>query len=226
MTLPRLTALLTLAAAVPALMPAPLAAQQVAPSLPGGRRATPPPCPAVSLSPATAEVEVGEVLQFDVIADFTCDPTVGGSIDVVWDPGFFEFVAWQLLSPADALVERQGDVNAELGVIDAAGFIVSLLPTRPFAGPATIGSLVLRPTRSGQSTVTVGGDDTVPPETFGPWFSARPGFPELTVNYAGAQVQAGARTPLPAWATMLLGALCLAIAARVTVPPLRAMRRA
>ena len=75
----------------------------------------------VSLAP-DSEVLVGEEFSLTLSMDFTDEPTLGGGIDIAWDPAFFTLVSWEAVPFGDPAFSREGIVDQESGYIEGFAF--------------------------------------------------------------------------------------------------------
>lgn len=75
----------------------------------------------VSLTP-DSEIRIGEEFSLTLTMDFTDEPTLGGGIDIAWDPALFSLVSWEVIPFGDPGFSREGDINQEAGYIDGFAF--------------------------------------------------------------------------------------------------------
>lgn len=66
----------------------------------------------VGLSPSTASAAPGDTISFDIVANFDDDPTLGGGIDVFFDPTALAFSSYTFADIGDADFARPPDVFA------------------------------------------------------------------------------------------------------------------
>lgn len=158
----------------------------------------------VSLVPASQSVMVGESLTVLVNFDFRGDPTLGGGVDVFYDPAVLEFSAFAFgtgagLDPGYNRKpdEKKGAGDRALGELDALGF-------GNFAGltgPGAVGELSFLAIGPGKVTLELAVNDSVA----GGFYSAGSYNPQQVI-FVGAEVQVSA-VPLPAAGWLVLSAL-------------------
>ena len=135
----------------------------------------------ISLMPAdVSDVGVGDVLSFDVIADFSDDPTIGGGFDVFFDNLALGFVSWAATPLGDPDFAREPDIFAGLleGIAfgDFGGVSGGIVGTLVFEVLAGLGE--------GMTTRIGVGSNAFPA---GPFVSATT-FGVQDVDYTGASV--------------------------------------
>lgn len=180
---------------------------------PGGEAVAPPRAPGgevfLWLAPDTAGGMAGEALSFDVLADFTADPTLGGAFDVTLSGPFEGSFSWSFASSTigdDPLLRRAPETsNRGLTGIAVGSF-------DGFTGPGVVGTLTLVPSGGGTGTLALG------PSDVSPWVSAVT-FDILTPTYgeAALAVMPGETVPLGTVPLILLALLlssCASLAAR------------
>ena len=148
----------------------------------------------LSVQPSYA---IGEVVAMDLMIDFTGTPTIGGGVDVFFDPSGLEFKSWTAELLGDATFKRNPDVlSGELNGIafgDFAGLPVT----------AKVGTVEFKVLQLGSWLVDLEANDA----PAGPFYSATD-FSLLSVQYADTTVIVNA-VPIPS-AVWLFGSALLA----------------
>ncbi len=121
--------------------------------------------PTILMTPlVTGEVEVGDLVSFAVDMDFTSEPTLGGGIDIVYDPTVLEYVSTTHSGVGQpqfqSLPVPQDGVLVGLGAADLAG-----LPPTSLLGVVTFEVLEPMCATTALTPRTAGAP-------IGPWFSA------------------------------------------------------
>jgi hypothetical protein len=160
----------------------------------------------VSLAPATQSVAPGDPVVLTLGFDFTGDPTLGGGVDVFYDPTVLDFVSFVFGTRAGldpgynrAPDDKAGPGGVALGELDGLGF-------GNFAGltgPGTVGQLNFLAIGPGTAEVTLAENDS-----FAGGFYSASTFGPQAVTFVGAEVEVQA-VPLPAAAWLLASALGL-----------------
>lgn len=133
---------------------------------------------------------VGDLMAFDIVMDFTDDPTVGGWYDVYYTPDTLRFEAWELVPFGDR--SFSGAPYFLDGLLQDAGFG----SFDGLTGPATVARV---------SFTFLGGPIATMNLFAGHLPFIRPDFVTANenVDYGGATI----RTPLPGAAWFLLSAV-------------------
>jgi len=145
----------------------------------------------------STDVQTGDTIAFDVVIDFSDEPTLGGSFDVVWDASALEFVQLDYIPLGE--FTREPDLTA--GQLFAWGF-------GDFAGVSgvhVLGTLefVVLPTMGSTTSIEIGCSGLQ--SCF--FFSSEDFVTPIDVEYGTADIR---RVPLPASGPLLLAALaCL-----------------
>lgn len=133
---------------------------------------------------------VGDLIDFDIVMDFTDEPTIGGGFDVFFTTDSLQFESWESLNIGDG--PRQPRIYEQLGLIEDAAFG----SFNPLTGPATlarvsfiflggpVGTVELAQSQYG---VFIGADFITP----------------IDVDFGSATI----RTPLPGAAWLLMSAM-------------------
>ncbi len=154
----------------------------------------------VSLTPAFQTGLVGDVVELELVMDFTDDPTLGGGIDIFYDDGLLSFASFVFspeLGDDPALRRLPDELDGELNGL-AFGNIDGL------SGPSTVGTLSFTALGEGTSPLTMAQNEGPPPEDNpGPFVSAST-FEPQDVVFENASVSI---VPLPAALWLLLAAL-------------------
>lgn len=150
------------------------------------------------------EVTVGEEFTITLAMDFSGDPTLGGGVDVLWDPLLLDLVSWDPLPFGDPDFGRIGDIDAQGGFVDGFAFG----DFNGLEGPADVATITFVALTAGTTAVMPRGDDTVGAMLAGCFVSAVT-FQCQAVSFAdaGVVISEGAVVPLPSAAWLLLTAL-------------------
>jgi len=151
----------------------------------------------VSLVPGAGSTValINDIVNFDVVIDFSADPTLGGGIDIAWNPGVLTFAGWSYASSTvgdDPGFRADGAISPGSYIGQAVGDFIGLTS-------GTIGTISFMAIGTGVSPIIV--SDTI--SIAGPWVSIST-FQPQTVDYTGSDVEV---VPLPAAAWLLLGGL-------------------
>jgi hypothetical protein len=153
----------------------------------------------ISLTPNSTSALIGQLISLDINMDFRDAPTLGGGIDVTFNPAllrFDGFVAAPLGDPslANAPTLVAPGVLSSLGFADFGGL----------TGPALVGTLTFAALALGNATISLAADVG---GAYGPFFSF-PGGIQQVVSFAGTTVDIAAVTvPIPASLPLLLSAV-------------------
>jgi hypothetical protein len=157
----------------------------------------------VKFSPDVLEVLVGETVGLDIVADFSSDPTIGGGVDILFDPTRLAFAGFAflgtglVLDPSFSRAPTAGGAGELLGL--GFGNFAGV------GGPGTVGTVSFEALAPGSSTVSLRVNDGrvgMP----GAFFSAA-SFSEQTALFGSAQVTAVSSVPLPGALGLLASAL-------------------
>jgi hypothetical protein len=155
----------------------------------------------IGLDPANASGAIGDSFSFNVVVDFTGDPTLGGGFDVMFDSAVLGFVSYDASTcnvNCDAGFGRAPDVSD--GLLSGIAFG----QFNGITGPGIVGTVTFAAIGSGVGSISL--SDTAN-AIVGPFVSAVT-FAVQDVEYSGATVDvAGAQIPLPAAAWLLIGGL-------------------
>lgn len=131
----------------------------------------------------------------DVLMDFTGDPTLGGSLDIFYDPAIMSFVSFDFST---------NDLTLDLG-FSRVPDVISLNKLEELAfsggiggitGPVTVGTLVFQTIARGDFTLSMA--DTTNIIAGSRFISATDFFTNQTVIYGMADVSVGASVvPVP-----------------------------
>ncbi|MEM9387837.1 MAG: hypothetical protein AAGA68_22480 [Pseudomonadota bacterium] len=159
------------------------------------------------------EVTVGEQFTITLAMDFTDEATLGGGVDVLWDPQLLELVSWDPIAFGDPDFGRVGDIDAVAGFVDGFAFG----DFNGLEGPADVATITFVAFAAGSTSVMPRGDDTVGGMLAGCFVSAVT-FQCQSVSFGDASVviSDGAVVPLPSAAWLLLSALGTASGLRLT----------
>jgi Dockerin type I domain len=150
----------------------------------------PPPPPAVYLQPETQDVTVGDLVPVDIYWDFTGDATLGGGMDVIWDPNAFSLfsVVFDANPDFDPAFTRLGDFSPGLIESLATGSFDGLAG----AGPLYIATVTLRALEPGDFDVMTAETNGIA----GPFVSVLgQTYPDL--SFGGAMVHTNPGPPQP-----------------------------
>ena len=122
----------------------------------------------VSLVPTSPIVGIvaGDIVSFDIVMDFTSDPTIGGGFKITFDPSALQFDSVNRnAAVGDPDFSRDPDFNFGVGVLEngAVGGFNALPDT------AVIGSISFLALSSASSIVSITDTST---DLGGPWVSA------------------------------------------------------
>ncbi|MDF1556106.1 MAG: hypothetical protein P1P84_23750 [Deferrisomatales bacterium] len=153
-----------------------------------------------ALLPPTQEVMVGDTVTLGVTMDFSTDPTVGGGLDIFYDPA--------VLSYQDFVFATE--LNFDFGftgapVLVSPGVLQNLYIGNfsGLAGPALVGTLTFSADAMGTSLLTMADSALAAADGgAGPFYSAAT-FAEQVVDYTGAEVNVNV-VPIPG-SVLLLG---------------------
>ncbi len=154
----------------------------------------------VFLEPLSAQptYRIGEVVALDLKIDFTDGPTIGGGVDLFFDPSGLKFKSWTAELLGDATFRRSPDeLSGELNGIAFGDF--AGLPLTAKVG--TVEFIVLQ---TGSWLVDLEANDA----PAGPFYSATDSS-LLSVQYADTTVIAH-QVPIPSAALWLFGSAVLA----------------
>ncbi|MEM9387576.1 MAG: calcium-binding protein [Pseudomonadota bacterium] len=150
----------------------------------GGARRVQADCPSIRFEPSATEAMEGEAFTLTVVADFSCEATLGGGVDLRWDEGVLELVSWDPTPPGDQRLSRPGDIGP--GFIDGYGF-GDLFGV---SGVVEIGSITLQPIDGSAGALTpveLGPDDLLGEQIAGDFYSAVT-FAIQEVAFEGSEV--------------------------------------
>ena len=154
----------------------------------------------VSLIPSFQAPLVGDLVELEVVMDFTDDPTIGGGIDIFYDSSIlgFESFAFSSTLEDDPDFRRLPDnLDGELNGLAFGDFL-------GLSGPSTVGTLTFVALGQGTSMLTMAQNEGPPPEDNpGPFVSATTFLPQ-DVEFHNASVSV---VPLPATFWLLLAAI-------------------
>jgi len=153
----------------------------------------------LSLDPSNDVAAPGDTVSFDILYDFTADPTLGGGFDVFFDDSVLDFVSWTNtcnLGACDPGFSRDPDISAGLlsGIAfgNFGGLTAGLLGTLVFGVDAGAAA--------GVTALTIA--DTLD-NAVGPFVSAIT-FAVQTPEYSGAEIEIMPGMPVPEPATWML----------------------
>ena len=121
----------------------------------------------VRLEPASPGIviQIGDIVPFDLLMDFSADPTIGGGVDIQFNPDVLTFVSFTFnpAFPTDPAFTRQPDVMAggalnSLGFGSFSGLSSGRVGTFEFqgSGAGTTGIELLGDGRPGDTAVVAG----------------------------------------------------------------------
>ncbi len=156
---------------------------------------------------------LGEAVSLDLMMNFAADPTLGGGVEIHYDPTRLDFGSWDFNDGSDpvndpfpdddslSLVLAPGDTHAgHPQPVEPGRIILGFGNFVPLAGPFRVGTLALETLGiTGPTFVNLVGND-IPA---GDFLSANTFAPQVPV-LQGAEVNI---IPLPAAVWMLLGGL-------------------
>lgn len=149
----------------------------------------------ISLLPSTPIAAPGDTVSFDLLYDFSADPTLGGGIDFTWDPSVLSYAGLSFLCgppDCDPGFHNPGDSST-------AGSLLSFAVGNfnGIAGPlvvATLDFMIDAAAAAGVTTLTMADTTGVA----GPFVSATTFAPQQ-VDYFGAEIE----VPEPATLALL-----------------------
>lgn len=129
----------------------------------------------IVLSPSAVEVDVGDTISLDLIADFSDDPTIGGGVDIKFDSTSLQFESWVAAGLGIPDFVREPDLSdghlSGIAFGDFGGVSGGLIGTVTFS---VVG---------GSSSITVGDTQSLA----GPFVSATT-FQAQVVDFGGTRV--------------------------------------
>jgi len=150
----------------------------------------------VTFSNTSIAANLNDIITVDVMMDFTGDPTLGGGLDIFYEPSILSFVSFDFGTSdlvLDLGLSRAPDVvapNKLEGLAFSGGF-------NGIAGPGTVGTLTFQAVSVGAFTLTMA--DTTEALDGGRFISATDFFTEQTIAYGTADVSVtGTVVPVPA----------------------------
>lgn len=161
----------------------------------------------ISLNPGLVDgVSNGDVISFDIVMDFSDNPTLGGGFDIVFDSSALQFESF-FRDPAigDPSFSRDPDILDGLLESWAVGSFTGL------PNVATLGSVQFSVLSTMGASTFVATRDTT--GIGGPWISSITFVDIIPVDYFGAEVRRGAGpgpAPVPEPGTLTLLSLGLA----------------
>ena len=148
----------------------------------------------ISLTPQVSNAAVGDILAFEIIADFRDVITLGGPFDVAFDPNALGFVSWTSSFPGDPGFSRDPDVLN--GLLEGFAFG----DFNGISGLWNLGVLEFEVLAAGTTEITPSDSNSLA----GPFLDAIT-FQPIDVDYSGATVNAVVPVPAAAW--LMLGGL-------------------
>lgn len=163
--------------------------------------ATGTPASTLSLQPVAQDIQPGSQVALELRMDFSDDPTLGGGLDVFYNPAVLNFVKFEFAPafPTDPFFSSPGGAGAPTllpGQVKGIGF--GRFDT-PLAGPYQVGTLTFAAMGAGTTDITLA-ENILP---LGGFFSGD-GTRELNPVLMGASVTV---VPIPASLWLLASAL-------------------
>lgn len=167
----------------------------------------------ISSAPESSTLQPGDSIVLTITGEFLPEGTLGGGLDIDWDPTQLQLLAWNPVDWGDGLpFLAAGEVDAIAGSISgaAAGSF------EPVSGPVTLATIEFQiaPGAVNGATTVVLGDDADGPTPAGPFVSGSAPFGALTPSFSNSVINVEVSPPdelpptpvpvLPWWALMLM----------------------
>lgn len=161
----------------------------------------------ISLVSVSSSVQLGATADVQLWMDFSADPTLGGGIDITYDPGLLSFNGFSFdsafLTHTDPTMTCPGAMGCPtLNSVPGTVFDIAFGNFVGLSGPSLVGTLSFTAVGTGTATISTTGTSG----TAGPFVSATTYMPQ-TMNYTGTSIVVSSVPILPSVWLMISGLL-------------------